>query len=270
MRRNTRATCVGIRSEYGENSPVFLSRVLAEFPEEAGDSLVTGAWVDRANELHRTGALEAEARPFPLVLGVDPARLGPDRTAICIRQGPVVREFRTWRGVDTMETSDRIRALVRELLDGGSPVERVIVDEIGLGGGVLDRLRETLADVTWREPVGLNGPRPGLAIRSPAAEGFDAGKRAGRPDRFRSLKAQAYWRVRKLLEEGRLALPRNPDLAEELTQSRVWFAADGRTEIESKNALRDRIGRSPDLADALIISLAPTLERAGKKRVWFT
>lgn len=260
-----------IAEEYGRDSSFYRSFVEAEFPEEATDALVTAEWADRAVDLHRSGALDGEARLSHYILGIDPARLGPDRTVVAVRRGPVVERFEEWRGADTMETADRVRALARGLLEeyrAGEPgggVEAAYVDEVGLGGGVLDRLRETMPDVRWVEysTRGLGGR---IYTRSPRVEPFNAAKAAGLPDRFRNQRAQAYWTLRKRLEDGRLALPDLPGLREELLAHRVRFGADGRTEIESKDDVKARIGCSPDLADALVISLAPTLTRAAGRR----
>ena len=258
--------------EYGEGSPVVVARVHAEFPSEATDSLITREWWDRAIELHDAGALEQEATQAHHVIGCDPARLGPDRSVLCIRQGPVVREFVEWRNADTMQSADRVVAEVRRLLahyqpaSSGGAVASVHVDEIGLGGGVLDRLRETLPMITWLT-YHLEIAHSYIGTRAVQAVAFNAAKAAGVPDRHRNMRAQAYWHLRKLLEDGRLALPNNGGLREELLATRVRFGGDGKTEIESKDAVRDRIGRSPDYADALVISLAPLLEKAGKRRV---
>lgn len=275
----TREGVERIRREYGEGSPFYVSRVLAEFPSEAADSLVLREWLDRARARFISGELEPPERT-PFTLGVDPARLGPDRTAVVIRQGAVVRGFETWNGLDTMATAARVRDLAARLLaDHAGPgfgdvagVEAVLVDEVGLGGGVLDRLRETLPALEWVEVRGEDRYRPRAVTRRPEARAFNASKAAGLPERFRNLRAQAYWRLRKLLEEGALALPDGPDgeaLAEELLSTRVRFGADGRTEIEGKDALKARLGRSPDLADALVISLAAELAAPGRWEIAF-
>jgi len=268
----TREGVERIVREYGETSPFVASRVHAEFPSEATDSLVTADWLDRAVELHKSGALEREAAFAHYVLGCDPARLGPDRTVVCLRQGPVVREFVGWRGLDTMQTADRVQMVCRRLLTGYQPdgrgggVDAVYVDEIGLGGGVLDRLRETLPVVQWSQYV-TERMWPDIRTRHVHAVPFNAAKTAGQSDRFTNMRAQAYWTLRKQVEEGKLALPDLKTLREELLATRVRFGADGRTQIEPKEAVKARLGRSPDYADALVISLAPLLKGVGRRRV---
>lgn len=258
------------RREYGEESPFYISRVLAQFPVEATDGLVRRAWIDEAQDPDRLRSLEETdllGRGPPYVLGVDPARLGPDTTAVCLRQGHIVRRFETWGDADTMETAGRVRDLAARLIHDGERVSEVHVDEVGLGAGVLDRLARTLPALEY---VDLHaGLRQRLHRRRPTAHGFAASRSAGLPDRFRNLRAQGYWHVRKRLEEGSLALPADERLAEELLATRVRFGADGRTEIESKDAVKGRLGRSPDLADALVVSLAPDLKHPKRRKIDF-
>jgi phage terminase large subunit len=252
--------------EYGADSPFVLSRVHAEFPTESSASLVTVAWLDRANERHRTGAFQDRAALSPFVLGCDPARLGPDRTVVCVRRGPTVCEFVEWRGLDTMQVADRVEAQCRRLLlESSLGVQSVHVDEIGLGGGVLDRLKVTLPKVTWMQPL-IDRLYPTIETRSVSAVAFNAAKGAAQSERFSNMRAQAYWTLRKLLEADRLALPDLATLRAELLATRVRFAADGRTAIEPKEVIKERLGHSPDYADALVISLAPVLD-GGKKLV---
>src|SRR5690606_37432697 len=100
---------------------------------------------------------------------------------------------------------------------------------------------------------------------TPAPHGFMASKNAGYPERFVNLRAQGYWTLRKLLEDGRIAIPDVEPLREELLATRVRFAPDGRVAIEAKETLAARLGRSPDYADALVISLTPMIEYATRK-----
>ena len=132
---------------------------------------------------------------------------------------------------------------------------------------MVDRLKETLPLCTWAE-YHRAGLYPSIHTRPVQAVAFNAARAAGVPDRFRNMRAHGYWHLRKLLEDGRLALPERPELREELLATRVRFGADGKTEIEGKAAVKDRIGRSPDFADALVISLAAMLPSGKKQVVW--
>jgi hypothetical protein len=148
-------------------------------------------------------------------------------------------------------------------------VGEVWVDEGGLGGGVLDRLVETLPSVRWQEAV-RGSLYDDFRTVCPRARAFNAAK-ASPSNRYRNLRAHGYWMVRKLMEEEAIALPDVPELRRELLATRVRFAPDGKIEIEPKDAIRSRLGHSPDHADALVASLGPLLkpEMAEWKRVQF-
>ena len=109
---------------------------------------------------------------------------------------------------------------------------RVVVDEVGLGAGLLDRLTE-------------------LGYR---AEGFNGGRSPGWAEdreRFLNLRAEAFWTLRRLLEEGEIAIPPDEHLWDELTAIRWKLNSAGKIQIEPKDGLRQRLGRSPDRADAV-------------------
>lgn len=242
-----------IAAEYGEGSGIYRSRVEGEFPEEGEESLIRRVWLDKANELWANGTLEREARLKHYTVGVDPARLGPDSTVIAIRQEGIIRELKSWTRLDTMATTGLV---VKELdrlgmapglkyvkPDGTSWGYKengyvrtagsglVVVDEVGLGGGVLDRLKE----------------------QGYTARGFNGGRTARDP-RFLNARAEAFWGLRKLLEEGRLAVPHDDKLFEELLALQWTVTSAGRVKMEGKDDLRGRLGRSPDRADAVAMA----------------
>ena len=82
-------------------------------------------------------ALDANNRGGDVVLAVDVARYGADRSVILRRRGDRVEEIRVLRQMDTMQLTGWVAAAIRE-----SGAAQVCVDEIGLGAGVVDRLRE--------------------------------------------------------------------------------------------------------------------------------
>jgi hypothetical protein len=108
----------------------------------------------------------------------------------------------------------------------------IVVDEPGLGGGVIDRLEEQ-----------------GVAVNA-----YNGGRRPEflpNPNRFLNLRAAAYWMLRQRLEDGELALPPDDRLADELTTIRWRVNSSGQIALEPKDRVRERLGRSPDAADAL-------------------
>lgn len=265
----SRAFVERIRQEYGEDSPQFRARVEAIFPEQTEDAAFLHDHRDRATELYRCGAFEGEADGRLLDVAVDVAGAGvdPDRTALCVRQGPIVREFHTWRGLDTREVATRVRHEVSRLCHEMSGVRTVYVDTVGPGGpGVYDRLRDELPEVRFFYSAGSDGYRK-VREASPAAAEFKASHRAQDPERYVNMKAQAFHRLRRLLDDGEIAIPNDAGLWEELLAHRLRSRPDGRMEVVGKDDVRARIGRSPDLADALVMTLTPDLEGPNESRV---
>jgi hypothetical protein len=164
-----------------------------------------------------------------IVYGVDVARFGSDRTVICKRQGNVVLSFKHWSGEDLMGTVGRI---VHEAsLDKPS---EIMVDSIGLGGGVADRLRElghNVRDVNVSESVALN-------------------QQAAR------LRDELWLDAKSWLETRAVRLPKDDELRAELIGPTYSFTSNGKIKVEGKSEMKRRGMRSPDLADALCLTFS--------------
>ena len=160
-------------------------------------------------------------------LGVDVARFGSDKTALCVRRGWVVESLRSFSRVDTMRTAGEAAALVRDL-----DVPAVFVDEGGLGAGVVDRLRELGAPV----------------------HGVQFGGKARQSGRFANMRAEIFWELRRLFRDGLIAIPRDEELISQLLGLRYDVTSAGQVKMESKTSLRRRGLRSPDKADALALA----------------
>lgn len=233
-----------IEAEYGIGSGTYRARVLGDFPEESVEGLFRRSWVEAA-----IARPLKEGVRFPL-LAVDPARYGPDSTAVAVGTETECRRLVVWKGADTMGTVERVVGLAAETGIRPSPRPhvpgwgRIIVDEIGLGAGVGDRLRQLGYRV-----VGFNG-------------GHKVANVAGEPE-FLNLRAASYWRVRKLLEEGVAVLPKDDVLVDELCAVRWTTTPSGEIRVEPKDDLKDRIGRSPDRMDAVTMLLGSAAARSG-------
>ena len=163
--------------------------------------------------------------------GVDVARFGDDRTVVYEHCGMgVVRLVAEWTKQDTHTTSEKLIALFR----ARNPKPAVVVvDDIGVGGGVVDNLR---------------------AARLPV-RGINVGGAARQADKFANKRAELAWHLRTVLEGGG-CLPDDEHLRSELMAFR-YLVRSGRIAIEGKDELKKRLGRSPDHADALILAFAP-------------
>lgn len=219
------------RREYGEDSVFWRTRVLGEFPKEGVDVLVPRAWIKLARERNPVRAGEP-------ILGCDVARYGTDETAVYVRDGGEVLE---WRTLSTSATTEVVGLVIRMAKKHKVDPSNIIIDDSGVGGGVTDGLREK-------------------------GEGWDAvtpflfGGVANDPEHYANRKAEIHWRGRCALDPNtlgvKLALPDDKVL---LSQMDVKYALDskGRITIEKKDAYKKRKkGMSPDRFEALLLTFA--------------
>jgi hypothetical protein len=210
----------------GVDSNAYRIRVLGEFPSESDDAVVSLGDLERAH----AHTLEPGV---PIVVGVDVARFGSDRTVLAVRRGNVVRVARQYDGRDLMRTVGEVTALARELQRdlGRRPV--VVVDDAGLGGGVTDRLRE-LAEFRVVD--------------------FNGGRKASSRD-YPNKRSELWFSFADLLPVLDLD-PADEELAADLLSPTYGMASDGKRVVEQKSATRKRLRRSPDRADAVMLTCA--------------
>jgi hypothetical protein len=213
-----------IKATYGEASNAYRVRVLGEFPLKDDDTLIPAELVDTA----MTRDIVLNERE-PLVYGLDVARFGDDRTVLFKRQGSVAIGYAKWHGLDLMETVGRVVNEART----DKPAE-IMVDSIGLGAGVADRLRE----------MGLNVRDVNVSEVS-----------AMDPTAFR-LRDELWVSVKTWLNARACKLPKDEDLRLELVSPTFTFASNGRLKVEGKAEMKKRGLRSPDIADALCLTFA--------------
>lgn len=223
---------------WGEDSPMYQIRVLGDFPSESEDTLISLKTIESAVEGKDQVPDGQDGRPVEL--GVDVARFGSDRTVICARRGDRVIEITSYTKKDTMETA----GLVNEFVKRHSP-SCVRVDAIGVGAGVVDRLKE---------------------LKVPGVTGINVARRATNREHFANLKAELYDGLRERFQQGRIRIPSDRKLISELASIRYSFSSSGQIRIEDKDELRNRGKPSPDMADALMLAFAQT-PRSGFK-VW--
>ena len=219
------------REIWGEGSSIYRARVLAEFPPQGDDTLIPLSDIEAAAAETEyiidlpdpaTGKLTGE-----VVLAVDVARFGFDNSVILRRRGDRVEDIQTFSGMDTMQVAGRVIDAIRE-----SSPDRVVIDEVGIGAGVVDRLREQGYSVS----------------------GVNVGRPAHRDDRFVNRRAEGYWRLRRLFESRDILILPDNHLIGELSALRFDYDSKGRLKMESKESIRARGLPSPDRADALMLA----------------
>jgi phage terminase large subunit len=222
---------------FGEGSNVVRVRADGEFPKQDDDTLIAIELTEAALARERPPAVMGVRR-----LGVDVARFGDDRTVLLLRQGPVVEHIAVHAKQDTMVTVGHVLQAVQIWR-----VAEVYVDVIGVGAGVYDRLAELHRDKKLAATV------IAVNVAEVAPERPTNQDAQGKTLRDHLWLQTAAW----LRDEAPIfAVEREhgEDLAGELTSVKYAPDSSGRLIVESKDAMKARHLRSPDLADALTLT----------------
>jgi len=226
--------------EWGEMSPMFQVRVRGEFPSQSENAIIGLLDVEQASNAE---VYDTTSSDGPLVVGVDVARFGSDDSVIWPVRGKKALSPTVIHGQDTIQVAGKTLEVVRALrsdYDENRPL--VQVDVIGVGAGVYDQLAQA-EDI---DAVAVNvseAPRD--------------------PDHYANRRAEAWFSMAQWLREGGV-IPQDPRLEAELVAPTYKFDLRGRYVVEPKEAIKARLGRSPDRAEALMLAVAP----APEIRVW--
>ncbi len=234
------------RIKWGESSPLYKSKVLGEFPEDATDGVVPWSWVARSRYEETPDYSPDDL--LPVELGVD-VGAGGDLTVIRERRGRVAG--RSWRAL-TKESTEAVGEVMRAIRETGAT--RVKVDVIGIGWGVVGRLKELRRDDHHHaEIVGVNV----------AAEPSDKAA-------YNKLRDEIWWQARERSQVAAWDLSNVDD--ETITQliaPTYQLDSRGRIQVEPKADTIKRIDHSPDDADALNLAFyEPPKPRSKKVVTW--
>jgi hypothetical protein len=170
-----------------------------------------------------------------LVIGCDPAEYGDDRTAIVFRQGRTVFRVEYHEKKGPME----IAGLLANYWHEHRP-DALFVDKIGIGSGIVDRLKELHIPV-----IGVN-----------------SAERAHDFERYANRRAEMWWTMKEWLEDTPNRLPNDPSLIADLSAPSYKYRSNGTRLVEAKEDMKKRGIRSPDGADALALTFAePVIPR---------
>ena len=227
----SRAYIEQMAQKYGRSSPVFKVRVLGDFVD-AADGVISLELCEAAKERDVVCSDSA-----PIIWGVDVARFGDDSSAIAKRRGNWQLEpVREWWGKDTMQTAGLVKAEWDSCMPAARP-QAINVDVIGIGAGVVDRLKELGLPV-----VGVNVSESESV--KPVSEGVS----------FNRLRDELWWRGREWLEARDCKLADDDETIAELTTPTYGFTSNGRLQVERKDELRKRGVKSPNRADAWLLT----------------
>jgi hypothetical protein len=163
----------------------------------------------------------------PIVIGVDPARFGADSTVIAVRQGRDIIAIQKYRGDDTMEVVGRVIEAIEEYKPA-----LVVVDEGGLGAGVVDRLKEQRYKI----------------------RGVNFGSKSKNPLMWGNKRAEMWGELRTWLKTA--SLPKDRYLKSDLIGPMMKPDSKGTIFLESKKDMKARGLASPDAADAIAVTFA--------------
>ena len=219
--------------EWGISSPMYKARVLGEFPTSAEDSLITFEMLSKSRQAEKD--LPEEIDQESLCLGVDVARFGEDRTVLLLRDKRSVLHIEWFSGQDLMQTCGSVIQLAKEWEVDET---RIFIDDAGVGGGLVDRLRE----LNYAVQAVNNGEAP-----------LDT-------ERFFNTRMETYWLLREAICEGFVISTGTEELdtlAKELVVSKYKLKSNGKLILEEKSEIKKRLKRSPDFADALAMTFMP-------------
>jgi hypothetical protein len=229
---------------YGRDSNVFRVRALGLFPRSDLDALISFEIVEAAR--NRDIVVPKQLRE---VWGLDVARFGDDSTVLVKRNSiAVLPQIQVWDHMDTMATANRVHRQYLDAQEEDRAPEEIMIDVIGLGAGVVDRLQE------------LNLP----------VNGVNVSETSDFSEKYRNLRTQLWFEMREWLESRDHILPSCdgscPDrqscvherLTAELTTLKYDVTSGGKLLAETKRDLKKRGYKSPDIADALALTFAGT------------
>lgn len=217
---------------YGRDNPWVMATILGLFPPTGFNALLGPDDIDASVAKEYK---ESQISNAPVVLGCDVARQGDDSSAIAIRQGRVAFPIRKLRIPDTM-------VLARQFADefNKNNADGIFVDETGgYGAGVVDAMRQLGHDVI----------------------GIQFGSRAS-DYRYFNKRSEMYFELAEWVKSGG-KLPEDPELKEELCATTFVYQGD-KFRIVEKEIIKDKIGRSPDKADALALTFAFPVKKRSK------
>jgi hypothetical protein len=239
--------------QWGKTSPIYLNRVLGEFSTTDSDGIIPLEWLEAANErwLELAEAGKLEAGPLTAISADVASEEGVDKTIIAHRHGEVLSRLLSHPNVDTMFTAGAVKgAIDAKGVKAGKSQPIAVIDAIGVGTGVVDRLREQKIKV----------------------DAFMGSGKAKYKDRtgeltFLNRRAESWWGLRDLLNPvfgHELAIPGGDDygsLTGDLIAPKWDQTSSGYIKIEDKDDIIKRLGRSPDEGDAVVMAFNARLDR---------
>lgn len=226
--------------------PAFSYMVLGQYPPQGDAQLISIAWIEAARKrwdeyVRMNGEKRTPGRPDPQpILGVDVAELGADSNIAYLRYGGFVGRAISWDGVDPDMTAQKALTIYRD-----SHAIIALIDGTGVGSSVAPSMARMgrLEDVRAISVKVAASPSP--MVKSELGE-------------FGILRDQMWWMLKEWLRTDPTAmLPPDQMLLEELKVPTYFVNERGKIKVMNKEKMRTLLRRSPDRADALVMTFAP-------------
>jgi hypothetical protein len=217
-----KAVYQNIIDEYGPDSSQAHVEVYGQFPNAGDDQFISSLLVDDA-----MARAKYKDETAPIIVGVDPARFGADATVIAIRQGRDIVAIKRYRGDDTMTVVGHVIDAIEEYKPA-----LVVIDEGGLGAGIVDRLKEQRYKI----------------------KGINFGSKSKNPIMYGNKRAEIWGAMREWLKSA--SIPSDRFLKSDLISPMMKPDSKGTIFLESKKDMKARGLASPDAADAIAVTFA--------------
>lgn len=228
-------------ARWGYGTPMFKSRAQGICPTEAAQALIKREWCDKAIARYQDLTL----RRGKGAKGVDAAQSeNGDEAAIADWRGACLLDIRAFACPNATDLGTQV---ADELERDDVEAWYVGVDPIGVGAATANEL-DRLCSFGVQKLYASARPYEATQ-RAPDGREYDWAPDAGA---YANLRAQMYWQMREDLRLGLVALPTDPELVQELVSTQ-YTEKRGKVLIEEKEAIRKRIGRSPNKADAVVM-----------------
>lgn len=238
-----------LKQEREEMAPnLFAQEYYCDWNAPVDDALIDGA---RLRACIGRAIAPTPVRPI-WGLDVGGGEADGDQSALAKRQGNVLLEaVRSWHGLDTMRTAGRVWDDWLRTDPALRPSD-IVVDAIGIGAGVVHRLRELLDD------AGLSDVTRVVPC--------NVGESANDEGRFERRRDELWWHGKEWVEAVDSVLPTGCEtLCAELSGTVYGQTSGGRIKVESKREMRKRLGVSPDEADAFLLTFVVAPKSLGWK-----
>ncbi len=205
-------------------------------PQNQGDTKLISA-----KDVRKAQENKIMSSTSPLIIGVDIARYGDDKTVLCFRRGRYCYKLQEYTHLDTVELANKLTALIKD-----DKPARIFLDMGNNGAGVYDILKDRGFAKTVR--------------------GVNFGGKAINDDRYFNKRAEMWSNANEWLKDN-VQLVNDDELLDDLCSVNKLYDNRGRLQLETKDKVKERIGRSPDKADAFVLTFAEPVYDDGKVKM---